>query len=50
MKFTASAVVGIFAGIYLSKKIAGEKLKTAFGWFVLLMAIYIIIKETILKN
>ncbi len=50
MKFTASAVVGIFAGIYLSKKIAGEKLKTAFGWFVLLMAVYIIIKETIIKK
>jgi uncharacterized membrane protein YfcA len=50
MKFTASAVIGIFAGIYLSKKIAGEKLKTAFGWFVLIMAVYIIVKETILKN
>ena len=50
IKFTASAAVGIFAGIYLSKKIAGEKLKTAFGWFVLIMAVYIIVKETILKN
>jgi hypothetical protein len=43
--FTAFAVVGIFIGIWLSKKIAGEKLKKAFGWFVLIMGVYIIIKE-----
>lgn len=43
--FTAFAVAGIFVGIYLSKKIAGSKLKTSFGWFVLVMGIYIIIKE-----
>lgn len=43
--FTASAVAGIFIGIYLSKKIPGDKLKKAFGWFVLVMGIYIIIKE-----
>lgn len=43
--FTAFAVTGIFAGIYLSKKISGDKLKKAFGWFVMLMGIYIIIKE-----
>lgn len=46
---TAFAVVGIFIGTYLSKKIDGAKLKPAFGWFVLVMGIYIIIKETILK-
>ena len=27
------------------KKIAGEKLKPVFGWFVLIMGIYIILKE-----
>lgn len=43
--FTAFAVVGIFIGILLSKKISGEKLKKAFGWFVLVMGIYIIVKE-----
>lgn len=43
--FTGFAVVGIFIGIYLSKKIPGDKLKKAFGWFVLVMGIYIIIKE-----
>ncbi len=45
----AFATVGIFIGIYLSKKIDGAKLKPLFGWFVLIMGIYIIIKETILK-
>jgi hypothetical protein len=37
--------VGIFTGIFLSKKIAGDKLKKAFGWFVLIMGIYILTKE-----
>lgn len=46
--FTAFSVLGIFIGIALSKKIDGSKLKTAFGWFVLIMGIYIILKETIL--
>jgi uncharacterized membrane protein YfcA len=45
--FTISAVGGIFAGIMLSKKIPGDKLKKAFGWFVLLMGIYIIFKEVL---
>lgn len=42
---TAIAVTGIFIGGSLSKKIAGEKLKKGFGWFVLAMGVYIIIKE-----
>lgn len=43
--FTGFAVLGIFVGILFSKKIPGDKLKKAFGWFVLIMGIYIIIKE-----
>ncbi len=43
--FTLLSVVGIFIGMLLSKKIQGEKLKSAFGWFVLIMGIYIIINE-----
>lgn len=46
---SAFASIGISIGIYLSKKIDGAKLKPIFGWFVLLMGIYIIIKETLLK-
>lgn len=39
------AVAGIFAGSYLSKFVSGQKLKPAFGWFVMVMGIYIIGKE-----
>ena len=46
--FTALSVVGIILGIYLNNFIEGKKLKKAFGWFVLAMAIYIIIKELII--
>lgn len=48
-KVMAFAIVGIFIGMALSKRINGEKLKPAFGWFVLIMGIYIIIKETIIQ-
>jgi len=43
--FTAIAVIGMFLGILISKKIDGKKLKPIFGWFVLSMGIYIILKE-----
>ena len=43
--FTALAIVGIFIGSALSKKINEKTLKTGFGWFVLAMGIYIITKE-----
>ena len=49
LSFTALSVLGIFAGIYLSKKISNEKLKPAFGWFVLATGIYIVARETIFK-
>ncbi|WP_428657715.1 sulfite exporter TauE/SafE family protein [Runella sp.] len=45
LEFTALSVVGIFVGSYLSQFIAGEKLKMAFGWFVLVLGFYIISKE-----
>ncbi len=43
--FTGLSIVGIFIGSALSKKINEQILKTAFGWFVLIMGIYIITKE-----
>lgn len=46
---TAIAIAGIFVGGLMAKKIAGEKLKKGFGWFVLVMGIYIILKETVFK-
>ncbi|WP_185206127.1 sulfite exporter TauE/SafE family protein [Chryseobacterium sp. C3] len=42
------AIVGIIIGSQLSKKIDGKKLKPAFGWFILVMGMYIIIKELFL--
>lgn len=39
------AIAGIFVGNALSKKIAADKLKTGFGWFVLVMGVYIIASE-----
>lgn len=44
---TTIAVAGIFIGIYLTKFIDGKKLKKGFGWFVLVMAIYIILKQVL---
>ncbi len=42
------AIAGIFIGGALAKKIEGNKLKKGFGWFVLVMGVYIIIKELFL--
>ncbi|MGB0428963.1 MAG: sulfite exporter TauE/SafE family protein [Bacteroidia bacterium] len=42
---TVLAVVGIFVGNGMSKKIPGHKLKVGFGWFVLIMGVYILGKE-----
>jgi uncharacterized membrane protein YfcA len=43
--FSAIAIVGIIVGSILSKRIPNEKLKPAFGWFVLVMGLYIITRE-----
>lgn len=40
--FSVLAIAGIFIGIKLTEKIAGEKLKPFFGWFILAMGIFII--------
>ena len=45
LSFTAMSVVGIFLGMYISNFIEGKKLKKGFGWFVLVMGIYIIFRE-----
>lgn len=42
---TSIAIAGVFIGSFLSKKMDGEKLKKTFGWFVLVMGIYILVKE-----
>ena len=49
LSVTALAVVGIIIGSALSKKFSADSLKKGFGWFILVMGIYIIIKEVFLK-
>ncbi|UKJ07523.1 sulfite exporter TauE/SafE family protein [Solitalea lacus] len=49
LKFFGIASIGILIGGALSKKISSEKLKPAFGWFVLIMGSFIIIKELLIK-
>lgn len=43
--FTGLAIVGIMIGSKLSDKIPSATLKKAFGWFILTMGIYILIRE-----
>lgn len=45
LTFSAIAIVGIFIGIFLTRFIPDNNLKKGFGYFVLLMAIYIFTKE-----
>ena len=47
--FTSLSVVGVFSGILISKKVNGKKLKPIFGWFILAMGVYIILKEIFFK-
>jgi uncharacterized membrane protein YfcA len=47
LTITLIAIIGIIIGSFISTKIDGKKLKPAFGWFVLIMGIYIILKEII---
>ncbi|MEN3325169.1 sulfite exporter TauE/SafE family protein [Mariniflexile soesokkakense] len=43
--FSFLTISGVLLGGYLSKYISNKKLKKGFGWFILIMAIYIITKE-----
>lgn len=46
---TALAVGGIFIGGFLNELVPARKLKSGFGWFVLLTGVYIIARETVLR-
>ena len=46
--FSLFAMVGILVGSYLTRLIPNEKLKPIFGWFVLVMGVYILAKELLL--
>ena len=45
IKITLIAIAGIFTGGAVSKNMNGDKLKEGFGWFVLVMGLYILVKE-----
>ncbi|MFN8291821.1 MAG: sulfite exporter TauE/SafE family protein [Chitinophagaceae bacterium] len=47
--FTGLAILGIFIGSRFAEKIPGKSLKRGFGWFILVMGIYIITKEILLR-
>lgn len=46
--FSSISIVGIFVGSWLSTFIHGSKLKKGFGWFVLVMGAFMIVKELFL--
>lgn len=48
--FTSLAVLGIFIGVYLGQFIDGKKLKKGFGYFIIVMAIFIFIMEFFVKS
>lgn len=45
LAFTSISVIGIFLGIYLNKFINEKQLKIGFGYFVLAMSCFILLKE-----
>jgi uncharacterized membrane protein YfcA len=47
LTFTLISIFGIFAGTYLQRFINDTQLRKGFGWFVLLMACFILSKEII---
>jgi len=45
LSVSALAIIGIFIGDKLSKHIDGNQLKKGFGWFVLVMGLYVIVQQ-----
>lgn len=45
MAITSISVLGIFTGNYFSKGLSNRQLKMAFGWLLLFLGLFIIIKE-----
>lgn len=47
LTITGIAIAGLFIGNVIGTRIPGANLKKGFGWFVLIMGIYIILKEVL---
>jgi uncharacterized protein len=45
LSITALAIAGIFIGNQLQKKISAVRLRKSFGWFILIMGVYILVRE-----
>jgi uncharacterized protein len=45
LPFAGFAVAGIIGGQFLAKKISNERLKPIFGWFILAMGVYVLLRE-----
>lgn len=43
--FSSFAIIGIWGGVFASRFVSAEKLKPTFGWFILVMGIYIVVHE-----
>lgn len=48
LSISATCAVGILLGSLLSNKVSAQKLKPAFGWFTLVVGIFVLIKETVI--
>lgn len=47
IRFAGIAVIGIFVGVYISKYFNEKNLKKIFGYFVLMMAVFVLTKEMV---
>lgn len=47
LPFTGLSIIGIFIGMYLARFVAPDQLKKGFGWFVLVVAAGMILKEVL---
>jgi uncharacterized membrane protein YfcA len=44
-RFTAAAVAGMIVGVVLNHRVPTQRLRVGFGWFVLVLGIFILFKE-----
>jgi uncharacterized membrane protein YfcA len=48
LSISGMAMIGIFIGMRISKRLEASKLKPAFGWMILVMGFYVLLKEVYL--
>lgn len=48
--FSSLSVLGILFGVQISKKIEAKKLRPIFGWFIMIMGLWIIANELLFKH